>query len=92
MTVPTPDEIRAMTPQEYKRLEDKVRQEAARENYRLEKSNSPEHHDRPYRLVSTTRNSLVGYIHIPWPWQTLHELVKLMFGGTTPSSNSSDRR
>ena len=84
VTVPTPDEISAMTPDEYQRLEDRVRQEAASEGMRLEKSNSPEHHDRPYRLVSTTRNSLVGYIHIPWPWQTLHELVTLMFGEPEP--------
>jgi hypothetical protein len=80
--VPTPDEIAAMTPAEYHRLEDRVRQEAEKEGMRLDRSWSPEHRDAPYRLVETGATKLPrGF---PWPWQTLAELVELMFGEHEP--------
>ncbi len=83
MTVPTPDEISAMTPDEYQRLEDRVRHTAASEGLRLEKSSSPEHCEHPYRLVETKPLPLLGS-NFAWPSQTLHDLVELMFGEPKP--------
>ena len=93
---PTPDEIAAMTPDEYDELEDRVRYEAAKYGLRYEHSRSPEHHNRPYRLVEIEHSTLLprGFA---WGWQTLAELVELTPGAEslwapTHSGRSHSRR
>jgi hypothetical protein len=64
--IPTADEINAMTDADYKRWEQRLRREAARQGYRLEKSRARDTYDPTkgtYRLMElpSDRNNFSHY-------------------------------
>jgi hypothetical protein len=63
-SIPTPEEINAMSDQDYKVLENRIRRAAARQGLRLEKSRARDPRAigyGTYQLVDMSTNSLTSY-------------------------------
>jgi hypothetical protein len=81
-SIPTPDEINAMTPREYKVLENRMRRAAARQGLRLEKSRARDPRAltwNTYQLSDPYTNTLVAGNHSSGYGMGLDDVARCLY-------------